>query len=232
MKTVYSNKDIWKIAYPCLISLVMEQLIGMTDTAFLGRVGEVELGASAIAGVYYLAIFMVGFGFSIGAQIIIARRNGERNYKDIGNVFYHGKYQEGIPADSLVVYPQHSAGNDALGTLQEHTYEGTLPAASCPGIRYHLTIRNKEHSGDGTFALTLTYLEAENGEDRTFSYTGKRYTQRGTPDDNDATVWQMIADNEQDIFNFLVESDSTLVLLNDRFERNKSDLNYSLVRVK
>lgn len=92
MKTVYSNKDIWKIAYPCLISLVMEQLIGMTDTAFLGRVGEVELGASAIAGVYYLAIFMVGFGFSIGAQIIIARRNGERNYRDIGNVFYHGIY--------------------------------------------------------------------------------------------------------------------------------------------
>ena len=92
MKTVYSNKDIWKIAYPCLISLVMEQLIGMTDTAFLGRVGEVELGASAIAGVYYRAIFMVGFGFSIGAQIIIARRNGERNYKDIGNVFYHGIY--------------------------------------------------------------------------------------------------------------------------------------------
>ena len=28
----------------------MEQLIGMTDTAFMGRVGEVELGASAIAG--------------------------------------------------------------------------------------------------------------------------------------------------------------------------------------
>lgn len=92
MNTAYSNKDIWKIVYPCLISLVMEQLIGMTDTAFLGRVGEVELGASAIAGVYYLAIFMVGFGFSIGAQIIIARRNGECNYKDIGSVFYHGIY--------------------------------------------------------------------------------------------------------------------------------------------
>ena len=54
----------------------MEQLIGMTDTAFLGRVGEIELGASAIAGVYYLAIFMMAFGFSIGAQILIARRNG------------------------------------------------------------------------------------------------------------------------------------------------------------
>ena len=37
----------------------MEQMIGMTDTAFLGRVGEVELGASAIAGVFYMVIFMV-----------------------------------------------------------------------------------------------------------------------------------------------------------------------------
>ena len=66
----------------------MEQMIGMTDTAFLGRVGEVELGASAIAGVFYMVIFMVAFGFSIGAQILIARRNGERQYKEIGDLFY------------------------------------------------------------------------------------------------------------------------------------------------
>ena len=45
----YSYRNIWRVAYPILISLVMEQMIGLTDTAFLGRVGEVELGASAIA---------------------------------------------------------------------------------------------------------------------------------------------------------------------------------------
>ena len=92
MKTKYTYKQIWTIAYPILISLIMEQLIGMTDTAFLGRVGEIELGASAIAGVYYLAIFMMAFGFSIGAQILIARRNGEGNYKEIGPIFYQGVY--------------------------------------------------------------------------------------------------------------------------------------------
>lgn len=86
----YSYRQIWKVAYPILISLVMEQMIGMTDAAFLGRVGEVELGASAIAGVYYMVIFMTGFGFSIGSQIIIARRNGEGNYRETGNIFYHG----------------------------------------------------------------------------------------------------------------------------------------------
>lgn len=92
MRTVYTNKEIWKIAYPCLISLVMEQMIGVTDTAFLGHVGEIELGASAIAGVYYVVIFMLGFGFSTGAQIIIARRNGEQEYTRMGQVFYHGLY--------------------------------------------------------------------------------------------------------------------------------------------
>ena len=70
----------------------MEQMIGMTDTAFLGRVGEVELGASAIAIVYYMVLFMAGFGFSIGAQIIIGRRNGEGNFRDTGKVFWNGLY--------------------------------------------------------------------------------------------------------------------------------------------
>ena len=88
----YSYGSIWKVAYPILISLVMEQMIGLTDTAFLGRVGEIELGASAIAIVYYMVLFMIGFGFSIGAQIIIGRRNGEGDFRDTGKVFWHGLY--------------------------------------------------------------------------------------------------------------------------------------------
>ena len=88
----YSYSNIWKVAYPILISLVMEQMIGLTDTAFLGRVGEIELGASAIAIIYYIILFMIGFGFSIGAQIIIGRRNGEGRFKDTGKVFWNGLY--------------------------------------------------------------------------------------------------------------------------------------------
>lgn len=42
MKTKYTYQQIWTIAYPILISLVMEQLIGMTDTTFWGRVGEID----------------------------------------------------------------------------------------------------------------------------------------------------------------------------------------------
>ena len=91
-RCTYSYRNIWKVAYPILISLLMEQLIGMTDTAFLGRVGEVELGASAIAIVYYSVLFMLGLGFSVGAQIIIGRRNGEGRFRETGKVFWNGLY--------------------------------------------------------------------------------------------------------------------------------------------
>lgn len=86
----FTNKQILQITFPVLMSLLMEHMIGLTDTAYLGRVGEVELGASALAGVYYLVIYMLAFGFSIGAQVLIARRNGEGDYKRIGPVFLQG----------------------------------------------------------------------------------------------------------------------------------------------
>ena len=92
MTTKYTYKEIWIIAYPILISLIMEQLIGMTDTAFRGRVGEVELGASVVSGGDYLAIFRMAFGVSIGAQILIARRNGDKHYQAIGSIFYQVVY--------------------------------------------------------------------------------------------------------------------------------------------
>jgi len=82
-----SNKDIYKITYPIFLTLLAQNIINVTNTAFLGRVGEVELGASAIGGVFYFAIFMIGFGFSQGAQILIGRRNGEKNYSQIGPIF-------------------------------------------------------------------------------------------------------------------------------------------------
>ncbi len=87
-KGCYSYKKITAVTLPILLSMLMEHLIGMTDTAFLGRVSEVALGASALGMVYFLAFFVLGTGFSFGAQIIIARRNGEKNFERIGEIFY------------------------------------------------------------------------------------------------------------------------------------------------
>lgn len=87
-----TNKRIWQITYPIILTLVAQNIINVTDTAFLGRVGEVELGASALAGIFYIAVFMLGYGFSTGTQIMIARRNGEKEYQQVAKIFDQSSY--------------------------------------------------------------------------------------------------------------------------------------------
>lgn len=87
---MYSNKHILKISYPIFLSLLAQNIIQVIDTAFLGRVGEVELGASALAGIFYIGVFTLGFGYSMGSQILIGRRNGEENYHQISDIVVQG----------------------------------------------------------------------------------------------------------------------------------------------
>ena len=88
----FTYKQIWLITYPVMMSVLMEQIINITDAVFLGHVGDIELGASAIAGIYYLAIYMIGFGFSLGLQVLIARYNGKTEYNKTGRTFFQGLY--------------------------------------------------------------------------------------------------------------------------------------------
>ncbi len=84
----YSYRQIFNITSPLALGILIQFLVGMTDTAFLGRIGAVELGASALAGIICFIIFTIAQSFGIGAQIIMARRNGEKNYIKIAHVFY------------------------------------------------------------------------------------------------------------------------------------------------
>ena len=87
---MFNRKSILKVSYPIFLGLLAQNIINVTDTAFLGHVGEVELGASAIGGLYYICFFCLAFGFSIGAQVLMARRNGERNHGQIGPILMQG----------------------------------------------------------------------------------------------------------------------------------------------
>ncbi|MBL0049454.1 MAG: MATE family efflux transporter [Bacteroidetes bacterium] len=92
MQQVVTYRNIWKISYPIILGGIAQTVVNVTDTAFLGRVSEVALGASAIAGLFYVTVFMLGLGFSIGTQIIVARYDGEKNFKEIGKVLDHSIY--------------------------------------------------------------------------------------------------------------------------------------------
>lgn len=90
MKTSITYRRVWQIAYPIIIGSVAQNVVNVTDTAFLGRLGEVALGAGAIGGLFYLAVVMLGWGFGTGTQIVVARRFGEGAHRPIGRVVQHG----------------------------------------------------------------------------------------------------------------------------------------------
>lgn len=85
-------KSILLVAVPIILESLAQNILNITDTAFMGRVGEISLGAAAIGSVFYFAFIMIAFGLGIGAQIIMARRFGEKNYKSIGKVFVQTQY--------------------------------------------------------------------------------------------------------------------------------------------
>ncbi|NQX98150.1 MAG: MATE family efflux transporter [Flavobacteriales bacterium] len=87
-----SYKNIWKIAFPIIISGIAQNVVNVTDTMFLGQVSNIALGAGGNAGIFYFVLVITGMGFTTGAQIIIGRRNGEKNYNQIGKIVDHSLY--------------------------------------------------------------------------------------------------------------------------------------------
>ena len=85
-----SYRDLVHLSMPLLLSYLLEQLIGMTDVAFLGRYNEIALGAAAISTVAFLTISTIGVGYCYGLQAFLARRYGEQRYSAIGDAFYNG----------------------------------------------------------------------------------------------------------------------------------------------
>ncbi|MDY0197360.1 MAG: MATE family efflux transporter [Tenuifilaceae bacterium] len=90
MKTSISYSRVWSIAYPIIIGSVAQNVINVTDTAFLGHLGETALGGGAIGGLFYMTLIMLGWGFGVGTQIVVARRYGEEQYRPIGRTIEHG----------------------------------------------------------------------------------------------------------------------------------------------
>ena len=66
----YTYKNILLINFPVMMSILIEQLINITDAIFLGHVGEIELGASALAG-------------------------GEQHYSETGKTFFQAAFVPG-----------------------------------------------------------------------------------------------------------------------------------------
>lgn len=118
--------------------------------------------------------------------------------------------------------------NPDLGDLMTRTFQGLLPAADGPGINYAVTIYNQQHSGDGVYNMVQTYLEAENGKDKSFQTVGRVYTLRGP---EDSTIYQLVPFGWGETSQFMYLGDS-LVIVGADLKKIESSLNYTLTLEK
>jgi len=83
-----SYRQILSISLPIMLGSAVQNIIALSDSVFLYHLSEVDFAAIGFVGVFYLIVAAIGFGFSKGGQIIIARRMGENQYAEIGRSFH------------------------------------------------------------------------------------------------------------------------------------------------
>jgi len=89
-----SYGKIFAISAPIMLASAGQNVVTLADGIFLGRVGEVELGAIGFVSVFYMIIAAIGYGFSRGGQIMIARRDGEGDIDGVAKATYSLLYFE------------------------------------------------------------------------------------------------------------------------------------------
>ena len=71
-----------------MLGSAVQNVVALTDSVFLYYVSETDFAAIGIVSVFYLVIAAIGYGFSKGGQIMIARRMGEGDDREAGKSFY------------------------------------------------------------------------------------------------------------------------------------------------
>lgn len=71
-----------------MLGSAAQNVIALSDAVLLYHLGEVEFAAIGFVGVFYITIAAIGYGFSRGGQIMIARRMGEGRPGAVGYTFH------------------------------------------------------------------------------------------------------------------------------------------------
>ena len=79
------------LAFPIIIGQVSQMLIGLTDNAYIGRVGKVELAAAAFTHGIFNIFYVVGIGLILGTGVLAARDHGAGDEHGCAAWLRHGR---------------------------------------------------------------------------------------------------------------------------------------------
>ena len=85
-----STKSILATAIPVMLGSLIQFIITFTDTAFLGRVGELALNTAGNASLMYMTVLISFQGFCEAYQILVAKYFGKKDFDEIKSLNQRG----------------------------------------------------------------------------------------------------------------------------------------------
>ncbi len=123
-----------------------------------------------------------------------------------------------------------TVNDSTVGNLANLTYEGMIPAQGSKGTAYTIVFQRITADSIGSYTMTMTPVDPKTGKEDAVKDSGLVVTIIGNPNTNGAIVYQLIsATPEKGKKNFIVASDSTIILAN---EEMKQDTNTPVVLKK
>jgi MATE family multidrug resistance protein len=83
-------RGLFTIAIPLALSNVGNQLIGVVDTAVVGRLGEVPLGAVGLGSILFFVVAVLGLGLMLGLDPLITQAVGAGERTEARRLFFQG----------------------------------------------------------------------------------------------------------------------------------------------
>lgn len=79
-----SLRTVVLLAYPVALTQLSETLMGVVDSAMVGRLGATELGAVGFGAIWMWTIFAILYGTASGVQIFVSQSDGAGQHRSCG----------------------------------------------------------------------------------------------------------------------------------------------------
>ncbi len=112
-------KTILSVAIPLMVSSFIQSVVLITDSSFISRYSTLAFDAVGNGGLLYVTMYMALAGMGDGAQILIARRIGQKNTDAIGRIFGTSIFSNFLIAAVLFVFIQMIMP-DLLNSYSKH----------------------------------------------------------------------------------------------------------------
>jgi MATE family multidrug resistance protein len=95
--------EVFDLAYPVVLTTLSTTLMGVVDSAMVGRLGATELAAVGFGGIWLWTLFSLFYGSASGVQTFVSQADGADDTRACGAWVWQGLYAL-IPAMLVVLF--------------------------------------------------------------------------------------------------------------------------------